>query len=647
MKLTLFQILALTVVANVAAQNAEDRNKIKSVQDAKSVELLNDKIAKRDGERKQKVSLYLSQHPEKQIEYTVNNRNFRMIDVVDNKPLYIATDNSSEAMAIRTNRINPGGALGLSLDGSGMTAGIWDGGRVLQTHVEFVSNGVSRITPVDGSGTGEGTNFHATHVGGTIAATGLVRNAKGMAPAALLRSYDWGADLAEMTVEARDNAMLISNHSYGVPIFGDDNTMQVPNWYPGCYNDDSALLDQFAFTYEYYLMVKSAGNEGVSNYTGGLGAGLDKLTSEAASKNNIVIANADATVHPVTGVTTSLMINVSSSQGPTDDGRIKPDVAADGTSVYSTYNTNDSAYENLSGTSMAAPGITGSALLLQQHYANLHPNDAIRYMRSATLRGLICHSATDANSTPGPDFRFGYGMMNSEAAVNIITNANNQNLLLESSLQNNTTYTYNFSVTSAGTVTATLCWTDPAGTSREGLLNSPLAALVNDLDLRITRNGTTYYPWKYSLSDLSGGAITGDNIVDNLEKIEIFNAEPGDYTLTVSHKGSLRNVNGAQKYSLILSGSNNLALSADKNVLGNVTVWPNPAKDVLNVNFGQQLSNVQLALVDMSGRIVYQSKSGSVSGQEFSINTSNFSKGIYMLNISSDNKTMTKKIIVE
>lgn len=645
MKLTLFQILALTVVANVAAQSVEDRNKIKSIQDTKAVELLNEKITLRDVKRKEKVSLYLAQHPDKQIEFTVNNRDFRIIDVLDGKPVYIATDNSSEAIAIRTNRLNPGGALGLSLDGTGMTAGVWDGGRVLETHVEFVNNGVSRVTAVDGSGTGEGTNFHSTHVGGTIAASGIVRNAKGMAPNANLRSYDWNADLAEMTVEARDNAMLISNHSYGVPIYGDNNEMQVPNWYPGCYNDDSALLDQFAFTYEYYLMVKSAGNEGVSSYTGGLGAGIDKLTSEATSKNNIVVANADPTVNIITGATTSLMINVSSSQGPADDGRIKPDIAADGTNVYSTYNGNNTDYNTISGTSMAAPGITGSALLLQQHYYNLHSNDAVRYMRSATLKGLICHTATDDNTFPGPDLRFGYGMMNSEAAANIITNANNQNLLLESVLQNNNTFTYNFTVTAAGLVKATICWTDPAGTSREGLLNSTQRALVNDLDIRITRNGTTYYPWKFDLSNLGGGAITGDNLVDNLEKIEIPNAEPGDYTLTVSHKSTLRN--GSQKYSLVLSGANNLSLSADKVVLGNVTVWPNPAKDVLNVNFGQKLDNVQVALVDMSGRVVYQTKTGSVSNQDFSINTSSFSKGIYVLTISSNNKTLNKKVVIE
>jgi len=645
MKLTLFQILALTVVANVAAQGVEDRNKIKSLQDAKSVELLDNKIAQRDSERKQKVSLYLAQHPDKKIEFTVNDRNFRMIDVINNKPVYIATDNSSEARAIRTNRLYSGGGLGLSLDGLGMTAGIWDGGRVLTTHVEFVDNGVSRVTAVDGSGIGEGTNFHATHVGGTIAASGIAANAKGMAPRASLRSYDWSGDLGEMTGEARDNAMLISNHSYGVPIMGDDNTMQIPTWFPGCYNGDSALLDQFAFTYEYYLMVKSAGNEGIASYTGGLAPGIDKLTSEATSKNNIVVANADITVHPITGIMTALAINPTSSQGPTDDGRIKPDITADGTNVYSTYNNNNTAYESISGTSMASPGITGSALLLQQHYYNLHPNDAIRYMRSATLKGLICHTATDDNNFAGPDLRFGYGIMNSEAAANIITNANNQNLLTESVLQNNATYTFNFTVSTAGLVKATLCWTDPAGTSQQEILNSSRPALVNDLDIRITRNGTTYFPWKFDLTNLSGGVVRGDNVVDNLEKIEIPNAEPGEYTLTVSHKSSLRN--GSQKYSLILSGSNNLSLDTNKKSFNNVTVWPNPAKDVLNVDFGQQLENVNLSLIDMSGRVVYQTKTGANANQSFSITTSNFSKGIYMLTVSSDNKSLTKKVVIE
>ena len=52
------------------------------------------------------------------------------------------------------------------------------------------------------------------------------------------------------------------------------------------------------------------------------------------------------------------IIRNSSSRGPATDGRIKPDICAKGTSVYSTIDENDYSYKT--GTSMACPGIAGS-----------------------------------------------------------------------------------------------------------------------------------------------------------------------------------------------------------------------------------------------------------------------------------------------
>lgn len=62
-----------------------------------------------------------------------------------------------------------------------------------------------------------------------------------------------------------------------------------------------------------------------------------------------------------------------SSWGPTDDGRIKPDIVADGVSVFSTTATHDSSYGYKSGTSMATPNAAGSLLLLQELSQQLSP----------------------------------------------------------------------------------------------------------------------------------------------------------------------------------------------------------------------------------------------------------------------------------
>src|SRR5690606_10068021 len=138
-------------------------------------------------------------------------------------------------------------------------------------------------------------------------------------------------------------------------------------------------------------------------------AGFDKLNGRKTGKNVLVVANAQDANIDINGDLISVLINSGSSQGPTDDLRIKPDIAGNGTGLYSTLETGDSAYGSLTGTSMAAPNVTGSLLLLQQHFHNLNGV----YMRSATLKGLALHTADDAGN-PGPDAVWGWGLLNSK-----------------------------------------------------------------------------------------------------------------------------------------------------------------------------------------------------------------------------------------
>ena len=65
---------------------------------------------------------------------------------------------------------------------------------------------------------------------------------------------------------------------------------------------------------------------------------------------------------------------------------------------------------------MASPNIAGSMLLLQQHY---NDKNGV-FMRAATLKGLSLHTADDAGSI-GPDPSFGWGLMNTMAAANTIS----------------------------------------------------------------------------------------------------------------------------------------------------------------------------------------------------------------------------------
>ena len=461
-------------------------------------------------------------------------------------PIYYSTNNVDAAKSTRTNHLNTGGSLGLNLNGQGMTVRVWDGGNVRTTHNAFGG----RVTIGDDA-SNPANIFHATHVTGTMIASANPANIKGMAFQANARTFNWTDDTSEAISEAV-GGMLISNHSYGVPIT--NNGVTVPSWFIGAYSSDAAAWDNITYEAPYFLPVMSAGNDGQNNNNPEpLTFGYDKLTSDKTAKNSLIVANCQDVTTATNGtvVLSNILINPSSSQGPTDDLRIKPDITGNGTGLTSTGNANNSATGSSSGTSMSSPNVAGTLILLQQHNKNITNS----FMRSATLKGIACHTADDAGDL-GPDPVFGWGLLNAKKAVETITNNGLNSWISEENLNNDRPF--NMTVNSNGTtpLIASITWTDLPGVPNNGSLpaNDMTPALVNDLDIRITRNANTYFPWKLN-SDLSLPALrTGDNNVDNVEQVKIDNPPAGQYTITVSRKGSL--VTGNQKFSLVITGMN-------------------------------------------------------------------------------------------
>lgn len=466
----------------------------------------------------------------------------------DGFPVYYATTNVNAAKSTRANYLNTGGGLGLSLDGQGMVARVWDGGTTRRSHSGFGG----RVTTIDDV---SGTTYsdHATHVTGTILA--LPWNAgsagvKGMATQATARTFNWDSDEAEALSEVL-GGMLISNHSYGVPITS--GTTSLPAWYIGAYTSDARGWDEIAYLSPYYLPVMSAGNDGTNNNnTNPIASGYDKLTGNKTSKNTLIVANANDALINADGTLSSVTINTSSSQGPTDDRRIKPDIAGNGTGLTSTISTSNTATASYSGTSMASPNVTGTLLLVQQHHKNITNS----FMKSATLRGLACHTADDAGNA-GPDAKFGWGLLNAKKAVETISGNGITSWISEENLNQSQTFT--MTVKSNGGASnpliASITWTDLPGTANNGNqpVNDPTPVLVNDLDIRVTKDGTTtFYPWKLQSSPSALAVRTGDNNVDNIEVIKIDAPVAGDYVISVTHKGTL--VTGAQNFSLVVTG---------------------------------------------------------------------------------------------
>uniref|UniRef100_UPI0030CA30A2 S8 family serine peptidase n=1 Tax=uncultured Flavobacterium sp. TaxID=165435 RepID=UPI0030CA30A2 len=348
-----YVVLFLFINFSVFSQNRNEINKIIGTYNTSELNNIKTSIIESNNQKQSRVNNYLLLNASKQESFVVNGVMYKMIDVIDNKPLYISTDNRNSALAVKTNNLYPGGNLGLNLTGAGMNIGVWDGGWALTTHEEFLNAGVSRITTPDAQTINPAAEFHATHVVGTIGASGININARGMAYESNIKSYNWTSDNTEVISEAANYGLLISNHSYGIPINSDDGSQSAPDWMMGNYNTDASQWDQISFNAPYYLEVTSAGNSGMDTYSNGLAPGLDKLTGEKNAKNNLVVANANPTVNPITGAITNLVINGSSSQGPSDDGRIKPDITADGTNVLSTIETSTTSYGTATGTSMS------------------------------------------------------------------------------------------------------------------------------------------------------------------------------------------------------------------------------------------------------------------------------------------------------
>lgn len=525
---------------------------------------------------------------------TEEGRFYELQEIADGHPVYYMTDNANAAISTGANLIRQTSPYNLT--GDGHTVGVWDGGAVLSTHQEFDDAGTSRVHVMDGAS----SNYHATHVGGTIGASGVQANAKGMAPEVSIDSYDWSFDESEMAfrgaaVSGEAGKLNLSNHSYGTVTGwanGSWSGNSGPHWWGtnhgtdreddgfGQYNSTAADWDAICYAAPYYLPFKSAGNDRndsapslgstyyyysggwqsatynstSSPFADGFDSGYDTIPTYGVAKNILTIGAVNDAVSgglrdPASGTMSSF-----SGWGPADDGRIKPDIVANGVSLYSTDNGADNDYTSLTGTSMATPNAAGSALLLQEYYGDLSGGDR---MRASTLKALIIHTADDLGN-PGPDYAYGWGLMNVKAAADHIQTHFDHpggDTLVEGVLSDyNPQDTYVFTWDGVSPIKATLAWTDPAGTPTTGL-DDPTPVLVNDLDLTLTQpGGGLISAFSLDPSNPSAVAVASGNTVDPVEQVLITSptSGPGVYTLTVNHKGSL--TNSRQHYSLILSG---------------------------------------------------------------------------------------------
>lgn len=258
--------------------------------------------------------------------------------------------------------------------GGTVTAAVIDGGCIRRTHVEFQTNRVTLGEPATPE------DAHATHVAGTMAAKGVHTEARGMAPGLKLLSYSFlGNDLDKL--ESAAPQIQVSNHSYGPYAgwarvnsegmwfwlwFGDVSVSGQEDLGFGRYSSDCQALDAILTEHVHLLSVVAAGNDrddgplnqpilhyvteidpatgepnwvqssAVRNKDGFKSNGLDTLSGLSVSKNALCVGAINDTFQrgsPIPGA--QLETTFFSSWGPTDDGRVKPDVVANGQTLFS------------------------------------------------------------------------------------------------------------------------------------------------------------------------------------------------------------------------------------------------------------------------------------------------------------------------
>jgi len=386
---------------------------------------------------------------------------------------------------------------GRKLDGEGVVVVLGDDGFI-GPHIDFTGRIALNASNMAAS------NTHGDHCAGIILGAGnLNPTVRGQAPGATLRAYNSYADFSSIASLYNTHGARISTHSLG----------QSCN---GGYNSDARTSDQHLITYPSMMHVHSAGNSG-NDICGGLSGGWSTITGGyKAGKNVLAVAN----------LTKSDIISSSSSKGPLPDGRIKPDVAAVGSSVNSTQP--DNGFASMSGTSMASPAVAGVLAVMYQAYRKktngVDPN-------SGLMKAILMNSADDLGNE-GPDFTYGFGRINARRAIECIEN---QRFFFGSVSQGNTNVHNLIMPANVSMAKIMVYWVDPAATAGAN------PSLVNDLNTSIiTPSSTIELPWLMyagtapTPSTCSAPAIKGVDNLNNVEQLQIDLPASGVYQLNVT-----------------------------------------------------------------------------------------------------------------
>ncbi len=406
----------------------------------------------------------------------------------------VPEDNNGNAQH-RSNAIATNFSSGRHYDGTGVNIAIGDDGFI-GPHIDFWN----RIE--EGNIPSSDQSAHGDMVAGILSGAGnLNPNAQGIAKGASLYILnDFEAVEKAAQLYANDHVVITST-SYG----------------DGCnrgYTTFSQLADQQILENPALMHVFSAGNAGDQDCNYGAGPGWGNITGGVkVGKNVLAVGNLD---HD-----DQLVFN--SSRGPSNDGRIKPDICANGEGQITAAPNNE--YQTSSGSSAAAPVVSGILAQLYHAYRNLNNN---QNPSSALMKAMLLNTADDLGN-PGPDFSYGWGKANALRATEVLE----AGYFFSDTIEHNQSLSFDLDIPEGvHELKVMLYWHDKAGSTVSS------KSLVNDIDFYIRKNTILYYPWSLDYTadpiNLSQAATLGTDHTNNMEQVVIQSPSAGSHEIIVN-----------------------------------------------------------------------------------------------------------------
>ncbi len=381
----------------------------------------------------------------------------------------------------------------------------------------------------EGDNGGADYHGHGTHVAGSVLGNGSCSDGQyaGMAPMAKLvfqaLQYDGSNSSLNGSLLIPQNLELIFQEAYD-----DDAKIHSNSWGSGDYSlhgdytSCSQYVDSFMWNNTDMLIVFAAGNYGDES---------GNTISPPSTAKNALTVGASENLRLDKGSNANNIDDIAyfSSRGPTNDGRIKPDVVAPGTSIISTASSlkSDNNYTYMNGTSMATPITAGAAALVRQYYVE---NESLTSPSAALIKATLINGAANMGL---PTNDQGWGRVDIEKSLfptSPRTMRYHDNISLTTSQLWSVSYYVNSSFEA---LRVTLVWTDYPSATFVG------KALVNNLDLNMTGPDGSY---------LGNG---GDN-TNNVEQVELLSPTVGRYTIEVNGTNIPY---GPQPFALVISGA--------------------------------------------------------------------------------------------